>query len=396
MIFAVAAIALVACSKEFDTNKTASTGAAIGFNTWAETLTKAINDPRTAGTNTFGVGDSFAVYGYKSASNDSGKATVFDAGEGKDVQVEMTVAGTPGTWIYSPLRYWDQGYDKYTFFAVSPSSVGTAATVTPQTGAITSASIVFAGNDNDILVADKETVFKAAYGNQVQLDFNHVASLVNFKVSKAPNLADATVKVTGFTLGNIETTGVMTVSDAYNATVYGGTAGPVVTWSGTATGSYVPANGVTPVKGDDTNDISADHPLTIVVNDAFNPASPAEPAEAKATTLINTLVVKPQTFNAPTNRATPADAANATAQKLTISYTVAVTNGDTNTYESTLWLADFDKVNDADQEDTKVGSWETGKKYTFYITLDSNPIVLGVATIRDWVAGDPGYHYLLN
>ena len=151
-IFLVAAVALatVSCSKTYDT--TTAPGRAIGFGTWTENLTRAITDPRTAGTNAFGVGDSFAVFGYKSAFDDSGKSTVFDSGT-KTVEVEMTTAGTPGTWTYSPLRYWDVNYDKYTFFAVSPSSVGKAATVDPQTGEITSASIVFAGNNNDILVA---------------------------------------------------------------------------------------------------------------------------------------------------------------------------------------------------------------------------------------------------
>ncbi len=382
-IFLVAAVALatVSCSKTYDT--TTAPGRAIGFGTWTENLTRAITDPRTAGTNAFGVGDSFAVFGYKSASDDSGKSTVFDSGT-KTVEVEMTTAGTPGTWTYSPLRYWDVNFDKYTFFAVSPSSVGKAATVTPQTGEITSASIVFAGNNNDILVADKETVLKSTdnYTSQVVLDFNHAASLVDFRIAKAENLKDATVTVTAFELGNIQTTGVMSVNDAYNATVYGGTYGPVVTWSSTATGTYNTTSGVN----------SVTLPQEVVWDSNFNPTTPANPADS--TKLINNLIVKPQTFTAPTN-AERADPSTATAaQKLTITYSIAVTNGDTNTYTSTLWLADFDKVNDADQEDTKVASWDTGKHYIFYITLDSKPIVFG-ATINDWKVVK-GYHYLVN
>ena len=384
-IFLVAAVALatVSCSKTYDT--TTAPGRAIGFGTWTENLTRAITDPRTAGTNAFGVGDSFAVFGYKSASDDSGKSTVFDSGT-KTVEVEMTTAGTPGTWTYSPLRYWDVNYDKYTFFAVSPSSVGKAATVDPQTGEITSASIVFAGNNNDILVADKETVNKSTdnYTSQVVLDFNHVASLVDFKVAKAPNLHDATVTVSAFTLGNIETTGVMSVSDAYNAAVYGGSVGPVVTWNSTATGTYGPANGVTSV------DISS--PITIVEDTAF--PVPAEPADGKSTMLINNLIVKPQTFAEPTTAERNDPSTAAAAQKLTITYSIAVTNGDTNTYTSTLFLYDFDIVNNDEQAGTRVASWDTGKHYTFYITLDAKPIVFG-ARINDWTVGT-GYHYLVN
>ncbi len=390
MIFAVAAIALVACSKEFDTNKSASNGTAIGFNTWGNVLTKT----RTQGDGTFTVGDDFAVYGAKIVTSPASTTTVFD-----DDVVTMTVAGEPGTWTYSPTRYWDQNTDNYVFYAISPASIGTGGTVNPQTGVISSAAITFAGNDNDILVADKETVAHGSYGSTVELDFNHVASLVDFKVSKHSNLHDATVKITGFTLGNIQTTGVLSVTADYNSTNYGGSNGPVVSWSSTATGSYLPAAGVTPVKGDDgSNAIAVGNPLTIVENDAFNPASPAEPAAAKATYVINNLVVKPQTFTAPSVPADPEDEGNANAQKVTISYTITTTdansNSSTNTYTSTLWLADFDIVNDADQEDSKVGSWDTGKHYVFYITLDSKPIVFG-ATINDWTSG-LGYHYLLN
>jgi hypothetical protein len=376
LIIAAAALLAAACAKTYEVKET--TPPAIGFGTWAETLTKAITDHRTAGTSTFGVGDSFAVYGYKEVTSPASKTTVFD-----DVAVEMTAAGVPGTWTYSPTRYWDQNTDQYVFYAVSPSSVGTGGTVDPQTGEITSASIVFSGKNNDILVADKETVLKAAYGNQVQLDFNHAASLVDFKVAKASNLHDATVKVTAFTLANIQTTGVMSVNDAYNATVYGGTAGPVVTWSSTATGTYGPTSGVN----------SVTLPLEIAEDDVF--PVPAEPGDGKSTFIINNLVVKPQTFAEPTGAEKADPASAATAQKLTITYTIEVTGGGTNTYTSTLFLYDFDVINDKDQGDTPVGSWATGKHYIFYITLDSTPIVFG-AKINDWGTVSTGYHYLVN
>lgn len=387
LILAVAATALVACAKSFD--KSTSQGQAIGFGTWAETMTKAISDPRVAGTNTFGVGDSFAVYGYKAMTDNSDPHTVFD-----DDAVEMTVAGTPGTWVYSPLRFWDKNYDKYIFYAISPSSVGTAATVNPQTGEITSASISFSGKNvaSDVLVADKKTVLKANYGSVVELNFNHVASLVDFKVSKAPNLKDATVKVTAFSIDNIENAGVLSVNDAYNASVYGSTPtglNPVATWStGNATGSYGPGDGATTV--------TLGTGLEIAQNDAFtnfDGTDNGEPAAAKATYIINNLIVKPQPLTAPT------DATDFTETKpqLSITYTITTGSGSsesTTEYSSKLWLSDFDVLNNNAQTDTKVGSWATGKHYVFYITLDANPIVFG-ASITDWVVSN-GYHYLLN
>ncbi|MBR5431100.1 MAG: fimbrillin family protein [Bacteroidales bacterium] len=388
LILAVtAAIAAVGCSKTFEVVPTPETP--IGFSTWGNLLTKAISDPRTAGTSTFGVGDSFAVYGYKSASDDSGKATVFD-----DDAVEMTAAGTPGTWTYSPLRFWDKNYDKYVFYAISPSSVGTAATVDPQTGEITSASISFTGKNvaSDVLVADKKTVLKANYGSTVELYFNHVSALVDFKVSKAPNLTDATVKVTAFSLSNIENAGVLTVSAAYNASVYGSSPtglNPVATWStGNATGSYGPGDGVTTV--------TLGTGLVIDENDAFthfDGTDNGEPADGKSTFVINNLIVKPQPLTAPTNTTDFTE----TKPKLSITYTITTGTGSsesTTEYTSQLWLSQFDIVNDNAQNDTPVDSWATGKHYVFYITLDSNPIVFG-ASITDWTSSN-GYYYLVN
>ena len=78
-------------------------------------------------------------------------------------------------------------------------------------------------------------------------------------------------------------------------------------------------------------------------------------------------------------------------------YTITTGSGtseSTTEFTSQLWLSSFDIVNDNAQDDTKVGSWATGKHYVFYITLDANPIVFG-ATITDWTSGN-GYYYLVQ
>ena len=388
-IAAAMVLATVSCSKIYDATPV-NHDVPIGFGTWAETLTKAITDPRTAGASAFGVGDSFAVYGYKDMSDNSDPNTVFD-----DDAVEMTAAGTPGTWTYSPLRFWDKNYDKYIFYAISPSSVGTAATVDPQTGAVsTSGSISFEGDNvaSDVLVADKKTVLKAAYNSQVELVFNHIAALVDFKVSKAPNLKDATVKVTAFSLSNIENEGTFSVTSAYNGSVYGSTPtglNPIASWStGDATGTYGPGDGVTPV--------TLGTGLAIAQNDAFthfDGTDNGEPADGKATFVINNLIVKPQPLTAPTDETDFTE----TKPLLNITYTITTGSGSsesTTEYSSQIWLSKFDIVNDNAQNDTPVGSWATGKHYVFYITLDANPIVFG-ATITDWTSGN-GYYYLVQ
>ena len=343
-IFIVAAIVLatVSCSRTYDLGN-GNDGQAIGFGSWAENLTKA----RTQGSSTFVSGDDFAVYGFTTKTGDV-KTTVFD-------DVVVSYDGTD--WTYSPARFWDPSTLQYTFYAVSPAAIGTAATVTPQTGEVASASITFGGADNDILVADKKEVLKANYGATVDLQFNHIASLVDLKVKKHTDLGNATVAITSIGLSNIDNTGTFAVSDAYTSTH------PVTTWTATAsTGAYSNTSGVTSV------------------------TLPSDVATDGSDFLINNLVAMPQTFRT----------SGAAIQLVTIEYTIEDEDGNVSTYTpDPFQLALFDVVDDTDNEDTKVGGWEVGKHYTFYITINSNKIVF-TGAITDWTTADPGYYYLLN
>ena len=347
VILAAAALTLVACAKTYELQETAQPK--IGFDTWANNLTKA----RTQGTSTFVAGDDFAVYGYKEKS--SSKVTVFD---------DVVVSTTDGSvWSYDTPRFWDSNYDKYTFYAISPAAAVTNGTVNAQTGVISTAAITFAGNDNDILVADKKEVLKgdaAPYFNNyatVPLVFNHVASLVDIKVKKTPALENATVTVTALQLNDIKNAGGLSVSEDY--TDYH----PIPTWTPTAS---------TTAYGYSTLN-------TEIAKDAnFNPTTHNEPSAS--TDIVSNLVVMPQALDA--------------GQKISITYTIAITNGDTIEFTGKeLLLADFDNTNDSKQEGTKIGSWEYGKHYTYYITIDAHAINFS-ATITDWTAVS-GNNYLV-
>lgn len=389
IILAAAAIAAVACSRTFDTAPAKEQ--AIGFGTWAETLTKAVatpTDPRVQGSNTFRQGDSFAVYGYKSASDDSGKSTVFD----DDVVVATAEGGDPvaaTTWDYDNHRFWDANYEKYTFFGVSPSSFGTGGTVDAKTGSI-STDVTFAGNNSDVLIANKTEVAKgttAPYFNNygtVNLVFNHAASLVDIFVKKSPALADPTaVSVTAFQLENIKSKGTLAVS-AYAATEpYKPTIAVANwTWDSSTTATYNTTTGVT----------SVSVPVAVVEDTNF-PGDDASdvPATAEYNKVINNLVVMPQSFLTTGDR-----------QQIKMTYTITTTDAasatSTNTYtDKVLYLSDFDNIDDKDQGgDTKIGSWEPGKHYIFYITIDANEIKFS-ASINDWDSTViSGYNYLIN
>ena len=368
-ILAAFAITLASCSKIYDATPVKQ-DTSIGFGAWAEQLTKAARVPGTSTFTASGYQDNdLAVYGYKHRSTgDPTDVTVFD-----DVVVSTT-NGT--TWNYTTKRFWDTGYDNYYFYAISPAAIGTAAEVNPQTGAITSASITFAGNDNDILVADKKTVNKTdtpvnfgngtvAYG-AVNLVFNHIASLVDLKVKKSTDLANATVAVTAIALENINKVNTFTVSDAYTDTH------PVVNWDNDFTAS-----------GSNTGTYSNTGSNKGVVDVAALPTNVT--SDATGDFLINQLVAMPQTFR------TTGDY----IQRVKISYTVTVADSGTNTYTDIIIpLHTFDGTNDTDNMATCKSQWEAGKHITYYITINARAIEF-TASITDW-GTDSGYHYLVN
>lgn len=339
LILSAAVLGAVACSNTYEV-KTAPEKA-IGFGTWTETLTKA----RVQGSNAFTNGDDFAVYGFK--VNGSTKSTVFNG---------VVVSTTDGSsWTYSPVRFWDPTAASYTFYAVSPASVGTAGTVGPQNGEMTSASITFAGNDNDVLVANKTEVAQASFNSPVEIKFNHIASLVDFKVKKHAELGNATLAITSFSISNIDNVGTFGVNDAYTDSK------PVVTWSATAhAGIYSNTSGVTSV---------ATLPTNVGTTGDF---------------LINNLVAMPQTFRTDTN-----------IQTVSIDYTITDENSNVSTYSTSFNLKLFDDVDDKDNTDTIISEWEAGKHYTFFITINANKIDF-TASINPWTADVSGYNYLIN
>ena len=388
MIIAVAAIALAACSKTFDHSKAATEGNAIGFGTWTETLTK--DEARVQGTSTFLAGDTFAVYGVKTDTDpDPDVATVVFNGD----VVTASGSGTL-TWDYENHRFWDSSAESYTFYAVSPSTLKSNAgfSMNAETGVLSTGSLSFSGASNDILVANKNVVSKGTGAsstyfdsyNDVNMVFNHAAALVDIYVKKASTLTSA-VGISAISLNNIYKAGTLAVAtaDYANASLIS-----VSSWTPSGDrGSYLPINGVTPVKGADNNAaIAPENQKIIVADNTFDPANTTENTTPGASTvLFNNLIVVPQVFGA---------SGGATSQNITITYTLGT---DPTSYTRTLYLADFDVKDNSNQtDDTKVtpASWEPGKHYSFYITIDAHEITFG-AQITDWAAVN-GYHYLIN
>ncbi len=349
VIVAAASLTLAACAKTYELQETAQPQ--IAFNTWANGLTKA----RTAGSSAFVNGDKFVVEGFKTIGGNN--VEVFD---NKEVSTDN---GTD--WTYTGTRYWDSQATSYTFFAASSPDTDLAF---EDDGTISATEVVFSGKNNDILIANKNVVPRgdnpATYFNSygiVKMTFNHVASLVDIQVKKTPALQTETVTVSAFELNNIEKKGNLSYSSANT---------PNVNWAPGEKGTYLPANGVTAV------DIST--PIAIDEDPDFNASSPATPTGS--TMIINNLIVKPQTF----------DTTGDTRQLISITYKI----GEEDAVTKELYLSDFDTVDDAAQDDTKVAKWEGGKHYTFYITIDAHKISFE-AEITPWVT-ESGYNYILK
>lgn len=381
ILIAVVAIVASSCAHSFESAPTQK--AAIGFGTWGETLTKA--ESRVQGTNTFLSGDTFNIYGYNTISG-----TNYNIFNGDVVTAKNSASEEGGQdvseWKYSPLRFWDPAASSYTFFAVSPSGILYSAPVETDgsyyNGKFVSNTITFAGTDNDVLVATKKVVTAAAEAPKysaepVTIEFNHVASLVDVKVKKDAALpAEATLRITGASLVDIENQGAFTVT-GYNA----GDLKPVVTWDGTSTTTYASTVSL---------------PLDVTIATTYNAVTGAATSTGEGTvqSLFSSYVMKPQDLSSGT-------------QKLQLAYKVVTQEAQEATdttpakpevstsYTAEIALKDFVTTDNKTNPDPKAaGSWAQGTHYIYTVTIGANAITFS-ASINDWTTVN-GYRYILN
>lgn len=376
MILAVAAIALVACSKTFEQGNRSFEGKAISFSTWSQTLTRA---RATANDDTaFADGEAFDVFGFKTVS--SSDHIVFNGDD-----VEATVSAGAVTWDYSPHRFWDPAAASYTFFAVLPAGVlaaeaheGDYAT----TGLFTSNDIEFddpTAMDNDILVADKTVVNGTGasapytYSGAVAINFNHIASRVDLFVKQDNTLGDAVVTITALSLLNISSTGHFTVSEYAGA----GSIVPAVSWAPAASPTVL-ASGEYEIL--DPADDSDDVPVTGKTTYSSHAASSTS---GDAAELFSDYVFMPQTLVADT-------------QKIKLSYTVQVGSEEPNVYTDVeIDIRDFQTTDTDNGSGSDITAWSAKTKYIYTITIGANVIEF-TAAVKAWETTTNGYQYLVQ
>lgn len=367
MIFAVAAIALVACTKTYEKEETPQQE--IGFGTWNDVMTKAV---KTA----FGDGDTFDIYGFKWNTGPANQTNVF---KGYDV----TYNSSTTKWTYSPKRYWDGNFDYYTFFAAYPNNqLASAANENDyeQRGLFISNELTYDGSNEVLLVAQKKDVAKASYGNTVPLLFKHTASLVDIKFKKHSELEDAVVTVNSIKLSGIQTKGKFTVVS------YNGSNDPVG-----KTVSDVIGLGWDLAASPAVNAANAAAAIAPYIHDSdVTLASGAGVGIANAADLITNLVLMPQVLS------------KTEGPKITITYSITTgTGGDAETITYTdkeFYIGQFDMSDpdptDKNNTDPRVSAWMPNVHYTYYITINANAIEFS-ASIDNWDT-DSAHYYLFN
>lgn len=375
MFFAVAAIALVACTKTYE--KEEAPQQEIGFGTWNDVMTKA---PKTGFVN----GDTFDIYGFKWNDGPDDETNVFKG-------YTATYNSSTSKWNYSPKRYWDSNFDHYTFFAASPAGQLAAAANENdyvQSGLFVSNELLYNGSDEVLLVAQKKDVAKASYGNTVPLLFKHTASLVDIKFKKHSELEDAVVTVNSIKLSGIQTKGKFTVV-SYDSENNNNPVGKTV--SGVSELGWELAE--TPVVNA-ANAAAATAPYVHTSDVTLNSGAGVGIGTANAADLITNLVLMPQVLS------------TTGGPMITISYTITTGSGDDEESiqytNKEFYFGLFDRTEpdapglpgDKQNSDPRVSAWMPNVHYTYYITINANAIEFS-ASIDTW-ATDNAHYYLVQ
>lgn len=216
-MLAAATMMFAACAETELVNENAVEGTpqAIGFETFAGKLTRAENSKSEYTWSLNEHHESFDVWGYKSVSNDY-------------VFTDKVVTYTTSNWGYTGLVYWDKAAESYEFYAAAPSldiwtldsntdaqnddyfTIKNLYTLPTNNIAKTNHAYVesFKGsNVTDLMIAEPKNVPSSQFGNQVQLNFNHILSRLNITVSKHSSLASQKVTLKSMTIYNVNNQG---------------------------------------------------------------------------------------------------------------------------------------------------------------------------------------------
>ena len=189
LLVGIAATAMLASCSNDETVGTPEQNAAIGFSSFVDKSTRAVNTGNK-------LEDPFKVWGFRGDVNDF-------------VNVEqVAVDGT-----YNPAQYWTLGY-KYNFAAIAPQSVGKDADVKCTDGTV-SGTLNFTNENNvtDLLYASNDQMDATTDipTEKVNLTFDHMLSKVKFTFANGFDTDEYSFYVENVTIKDVESQATLTI-----------------------------------------------------------------------------------------------------------------------------------------------------------------------------------------
>lgn len=229
--YSIAALALIGCSNDviIDDAKQDAKDIEIAFETFTDNVTKAENSNAAFSWAFINHHDNFLVWAYKNTSKDP----VFE-GNMKNDKVSVTGTAAASVFSYAPTRFWDKAATKYEYYAAAPAiengwtfktdrisstdastqNLGyfeTTSTLKDHTLTATvyteSFKTIDATKAIDKMIASPCAVNKVAFGQKVQLNFNHILSRLNVTIKKSDVLEDFDVTMDKLEVINLYGTG---------------------------------------------------------------------------------------------------------------------------------------------------------------------------------------------
>ena len=316
-------------------------------------------------------GNTFAVFGYKKASNV--ESQVFGERSGEQQGVVVTFGGTD--WSYTPLRYWDKAASNYYFYAYAPSSdifTGTVAlasnssdsfSITGFKQSISQPAMIDLMTDLTSCANITSSTDKKIGENDVEFTFKHILSNINVLMAVSADLkADSTnnpVTVDSVEIGSIKMDGSYEFNSGYKWTLADNP--NTQTFKAELNSNNVVF---------DSNELKA-HAAAITGGGSL----PAGSVGLDSVPQLTDLLFVPQTL---------------TADEYVIKVKYHIANEE---FHKTISLSSFTKK--VEGVDTTLDTWEPGYKYNYVLIIGPTPIYFDVAGITGWADGGT-YTYTID
>lgn len=168
----------------------------------------------------------FSVNAYKTGTSDWTARTTYTR-----VMHNIGISYNGGKWEYSPILYWPNGTEKFTFFAYAPTNasviLGDPALGGPTYPQFQYSNPITSDLQKDVVLAMKENVTRGDENTptKVKFDFDHILSKIGFtaKLTLSNTAVDITITslTIEYTANTIKNLGIFTYGGSWDYTSTG-------------------------------------------------------------------------------------------------------------------------------------------------------------------------------